>query len=959
MPVLKALPFSLELQWVGNLLVSFADQVNSALRIRNKLESCLVSGDGEAALLCLDEIDGTAGLSMMSLATRFAILQLSRGLDAQKEEYKRIRNLDVRKNVRFFSYWWSVRAEDSSSWTNFSKYFERRLREWDLAPELKAYIAFHVLRDLPASGEEVLLLVSSYRGSIIDIYEILLALTRTALIEGRPSSEELVGCCASLVGCIEDPRLSALLFLNGDLTYAARLQPAATLQRDAKLTGTVAPEEAPSNVVELLIAGMPGAKPAARGSLPERLAYATGEIAAPGSFGKGVAELRKLGAMFDHLPLGDVLRLMASGPRRTDRVDRSTAWELFGSSIQIQPESLAWVTDEQLRAFDEYIPGGLPSTPSWKWIQALIGHLPPADLETAFSSRARAELKLLHATSRRDAAQTLAAVSELDAAVGEATELALQAEIRADLSLNGLESALRICVDRLLARPELAAWMPLSMLAEQIEACSPPASNIDVPILLDYASKAGSTRFASARTYAAEDLLTARGALQPSDLASSIPPAIATDRDRYFFGQVCKPTNLKTSTLFGSERELETDRIAVCRWLTEADPVGAERFEEEARELVRSRHIRLGIQALQGSKLSIDAPGLRRWAERAVAEDFKRYMDLLEQGVFTLDDNFRNSVYAVLKSGSEAQEPLSIPDNEAASLFASVSTTLLREFALHPEHGLDAYLSLRIRHGTLSGHLRGPVEREHLITRKDPNGHYLKNDYWSQRLAEELDYDQVKIIDGSLQALSQHFDEIVADMTQDLIQVRREDKPRGLIITDPSNVTLALMIFDTLPDQKFDDFFSYCENMFWVLVGASAPQIAAALANVTAQVRVLFERAEERIREVAGDGAGPLKDAVLRARASVTNAIEDIRGWLAPPTTPASLLLSIEELIRVSLAVICGFYRDFAPKVEFDLAPLLNYKSPVRLFSDIFASSLFCMGSHDRPLLDQRPLPTS
>jgi len=53
----------------------------------------------------------------------------------------------------------------------------------------------------------------------------------------------------------------------------------------------------------------------------------------------------------------------------------------------------------------------------------------------------------------------------------------------------------------------------------------------------------------------------------------------------------------------------------------------------------------------------------------------------------------------------------------------------MHEFALHPEHGLDAYLSLRIRHGTLSGHLRGPVEREHLVIRRDAAGRYRPSDY--------------------------------------------------------------------------------------------------------------------------------------------------------------------------------------------------------------------------------------
>lgn len=936
LPILDALPLEQELRWTTELLPSFADQVNAGISAREAVEFHLMRGEGDEALLALDAMEQAVGLSFLSLSTRLATLQISRGLDAQKEEYSRIRLKDAHQNVKFFCFWWSVRAEDSSSWANFRKDFERRLGVWDAGPELRAFIAFHILRDLPIAGEEQNLLSSSLLGSAIDLYEALLSLTKTAVIESRSTARALVAACAKLARDIRDPRLDALLFLYGRAEHAANLCPAETMLRDAKLSGVANPAHLPTNIFELLVAGQSDARAASRGSLPERLTYIAEEIGSPGALERGAAELRKLGAMFDHLTLGRMLGLMASNPRPTDRIAPAVAQDLFLTSPIVQPEALSALDFEQTSALDSLMPGGIPSTPAWQWFKVLAGRIPLDDAQSNFSPRARAELMVLDAVSREDDLETLRAVAELNSIVGEPTELALQAETRAHLNLNGLESTLSISVDRLLDQPKLAAWMPLPMLAEQIELQLPGPENIDLPIILDFAAKAGEARYASSRTYATEDLLTARGALHPSDLISSIPPDRATSRERYFAADVCTPANLRTSTMFGSERELESDRINVCQWLIEADPTGRERFEEEARELVRSRHIKLGVQALQGSKLSIDRTGLRRWADRTVAEDFERYIDLLEQGVFKQDDSFRLSVYSALELGLEAQQSLTIPDNEAASLFAGLTTALIREFGLHPEHGLDAYLSLRIRHGTLSGHLRGPVEQEHLITRRDLSGHYLENGYWTERLAEELSNEQLELINDCLQALSRRFDDIIVELTQNLLQVRREDKPKGLIGIDPSTITLAIMIAETRPGLTFDDFFTRCEDMFWVLVDASSTQISAAIAEVIDQMVELFERTEDRIREIAGDEAGPLKDAILRARASVTGAIEDIKGWLAPPTTSASLVLSVEELIRVSLAVICGFYRDFAPKVEFELEPLPSLSGVVRLFSDIF-----------------------
>jgi len=187
-----------------------------------------------------------------------------------------------------------------------------------------------------------------------------------------------------------------------------------------------------------------------------------------------------------------------------------------------------------------------------------------------------------------------------------------------------------------------------------------------------------------------------------------------------------------------------------------------------------------------------------------------------------------------------------------------------------------------------------------------------------------------------LQSLSRQLDELIAICTQDLIQVRREEKPQGLIVTEPSIPIIALMITEILPGLSFEDFFAQCEDIFWAIVAKSESQIAARLTEMKVRAEVIFQSTDDVVRNVAEEGAGSLKDALLRARASVLAAVDVVGQWLAPPTTPASLILSIEDLIHVSLAVIRGFYRDFEPKLTFKLDDLPQLPGAVRLFSDIF-----------------------
>lgn len=936
LPVLEPLALDAELRWIVQLFRSFADLINRSLALRGEVESRLIAGDGEDALSCLDQMETEVGPSLCVVATRLAALQITRGLEAQKDEYNRIRNLSVQPNTKFFAYWWSVRAEERSSWQNFERDFDKRLRAWEIPEGLRAFVAFHILGRIPADGDEQLLLSSSITGTALDLYEAFVATATEAVVEGRTTRAAFVAACSEVGGFIEDGRLQKLLFLSGDTGVANSFAPAPTAIRDAAFAPTKGSMAARISDVGELFHVEDGSQTSARGNLPERIAHAEEQTQTAGSLEQGLAELRKLAAMFDHLPLGKFIRARTSVHRSTDMLETQSAKRLFAVTEPMEPESLSALSSDQLNALQNQMSGGIPTGPYWLWNRALAGQLRLDQIGHNISAVAIARLQLIEALRGTNSEDVLAAASELNHVIGEVSELSIRAEIEATESLHGIEAALAKTVDYLLSRSELATWMPLQWLASEAQSGSVVPTNIDVALILDFAAKFADPKLGPPRTYAAEDYLISRSVSAPSDLCETIPPEQASPRECYFLGEVCVPASLRTSTIFENERELENDRIATCRWLIQADPKHAERFEEEARELARSRHISLGIQALQGSKLSIDREALLRWAERNVAEDFQRYMDLLEKGIFVPDEKFRNSVYAALEGGTEAPTVLEIPDNEAAALFARMTGRLLREFALHPEHGLDAYMSLRIRHGTLSGHLRGPVEREHLVTRTDRSGRYLPNDYWMERLGDELDYEALELVSDTLEALSRSLDQLITRLTQDLIQIRREEKPNGMIKVDPSQTVLALMIAETLPGQSFEDFFVKSEDTFWSLVQVNEEQIQQSLGEMKTETGRLFDRTEEGIRAIAGEGAGALKDALLRARASALAGIDQIGEWLAPPTTPASLLLSVEELIRVSLAVISGFYQDFAPDVQFELGELPALSGVVRLFSDIF-----------------------
>jgi hypothetical protein len=71
------------------------------------------------------------------------------------------------------------------------------------------------------------------------------------------------------------------------------------------------------------------------------------------------------------------------------------------------------------------------------------------------------------------------------------------------------------------------------------------------------------------------------------------------------------------------------------------------------------------------------------------------------------------------KSVGYAANRVPHPYHSCIIIYALAETrNQLQEFLTNPDHGLDCYLSMRIRHGTLAGQLRTPLEVEHLITQR-------------------------------------------------------------------------------------------------------------------------------------------------------------------------------------------------------------------------------------------------
>lgn len=933
---LKPLALDKELIWAREIILQHRAPIKAQLEIKSQIEAALVGDDFDQVIELLDKLEATQGFSLFSVCMRIATLQLFEGLEAQKDFLQFVRSQRTSENLPFFGYWWSVRCEESSSRANFERDFGSRLKRWSIQESFRSHIAFEVLRQLPPEGEEAALICGSYLASAFDVYEAVIALAETAYIEQRPTFDDFLPLLRVLNGAFSDTRITKLLYLAGQKQPLDSLASPSLDWRNALVAGGAnLPASLPSSLEEIRAAALLGKTFDDDRPFAQRLTEAFGSRLLPEQTARGQAALSKLGAMFDHLSTGHWLSAYAVDPHLLDNeMSNSSALRRFVNTPALEPEILERLSPVQREQLQKLFPPVIDN-PYLEWIERLVGKTNGTG-SNLLNRKAELQLDLLAAIADERFEDLLRLAAEFTEISGGHSHLSLNALLQGEIGLRGVGAAATFVVDRLLENSKLAGWLSIEDVASRALAEEVSAASIDIPILLHFASHEQADPFASERTYAVEDYLAAQGALRPTDLTSRLARSAASAKELFFFRECCAVSAMRVSTLFQNETELEEERIALCQWLIQDKSDQAEVLEEEARELVRGKLVRQGLRELEGSKLSIDSAGLRQWASRVLREDYNRYIDLLESGVFVVDEEFKQAVLDAIGSERPDQSNLKIPDNESAELLGSIVTRAIREFALHSEHGLDAYLSLRIRHGTISGHLRGPIEELNIITRRRADMSYLPNEYWIERLGGALPQELIRHVDAQLGQLSQEYDELIERLTKELIQVRTADKPNGLISVEVNSALMAAILAETNPSVSFDDFMVRCEDIFWVIVSSGSGLVRTAIESIENDIHAMFDGAEVRVRDLGSEATAPLRDALLRGKGIALSQLEKIQEWLQPPTTQGSIGLDIDALVNVSLSVLQGFYNTFQPTIELRSDSKMQLQGAVRWFSDVF-----------------------
>lgn len=895
-----------DLRWSAEVIALFAGEVASFLGLKRRFDGAYIRGDVDQCIDALDAIENAHGLSLWLIARRALMLRRS-GASAQGEYTTSLLASGHTEGITsYLTYLIGYRSDPNVSPAAFERTLDRLRSASEMPETLRAFLLHHLDGSPPASATECAgILEVGETAPLVDRYEALIAVLQH-LAASKPD-DGLLQAAASvtarqLAETVPDARLELLRdVLAGEAGHTEAAARVRTEEADAYTRGDYQAAHAllleklgsdPDQVQLLpLLARTRRRTGASLHSLPPFIENLVAEMAKAYAFDEGsdsaVSTLVREATAGTHSQLSACIRaLLASRkadlaiPTPEDRYDALNARELtplqlrnlpvrdvrslMATARAARPESLAVQLQAAVAEF------GRQELPK------VLAEALPSDRGALYAARALRQLN-----RHKEAIAQLVGIA--DGGQEPANYDAMRELFGAYVALDDIDEALRVVARAQLANPALHPIFQLEPLLDRIEhrADGPPYGQISLSICYHIYNRHHSDSRLSAQADAAEEYALAGDASLPSQVP--VPTGVDEPLFPLYLDQVCSAPVLDKFMAIDSVNDVELERLEICRKLVEIDPVKRQQYLEEIREITRRRVVRERFEQVERTKIYVDTDGVKRQAEKAIREAYQRFLAALADPThgdeaIEMMRQIKGIIAGAQADGVKIHFP-DLPTNERDQLFDDIVRELMRMLISSQEYGLEAYLSTRVRHGTMGNQLRSAFETNALLTQKD-DGRYVADYTWSNQL-DLTDMHAWSWLAQRLADFSEQIDSTIEELVRERVQVRSEAFPDGLFVFTTYNYDTLQMQSEITADTPFDVFVDKVMNRFWSVLDDSLEVVRAHMNNkFLGRVLELTDELQVDVnRELAGANISALSDAIASARTQMAVNVANVANW--------------------------------------------------------------------------------
>ncbi|MFS2160437.1 hypothetical protein ACCD10_24255 [Pseudomonas sp. Pseusp122] len=920
-PILNESSFLCEMAWARALIKNNASHIKEFLELSSELEMNFWAGELGACESLLVKIEGKFGVSLWLLEVKMAILQASQGLEAQKKYLSDVKR-DAIQGVKYYAWNFSFRNEDAVTPLRYLNHINNTSLELAQSGQSSSILYKSLPTQITSDLEFRDILRYESNSSVIDLYSTFIELG---------------------IDCATSPAFGSA---QSKSKFSAALREILPLTNHERLINLLKPEEAAlgaenSNWNYLIELFLNGKWQECLNLINTDMLFSTSpqtiSIEADCRIFLNSVSVVEANPKLRAKMLNALIDMKLNG----NAAEKSINY-LFKLRFNFRRFDFSSIIGKWLD--DVLLPWKVNSnrlvvkTFSKKLPFDLFSYCPVDGWNKYFSL----QVILNSLSENQDWIGVIKETADWDLLdCFQTKKVAILYRQRALLEQKNYLEGVREAVALLIETPSLITHIPVADYVKALDQNlrKELAAEISIPILLHFASKKISKSHERISAFAYEDFLLSRKYRKPSDLASTLG-AYRKASLIYYLKYICIADTMKISRVFKSSIDLQNERLLVCRMLIEIDHENKESYETEVREITRAQTIFEGVRHVEKSKISIDVSGLQRWADTHFKEDFNRLKSLLfiESESAKFDKTSEDNKLIGFISSTSKKDEFFFPDNETRFSLIQLYWSLLVAFLYNSEYGLDCYLSMRIRHGVLSGQLRGALESHRVITKRSVDGKtYLSNKYWIKVLSEQK-FECVDEVDKLLANFSKELDDLIHHLVNDKIQIASVEKPEGWFrktFTTNDLVVLQKIVRDQ--DMTFADFFEASTHVFWHGVDICLKEINEHLeADVKKRVTEIFERLNSSIVNLRPDDAPlPLIRAVTEAKTSYFQSLNVVKEWFSLPSPYEPPMFTFEQLVRVGLECVKKIKPSFDPEIVITGGDV-NILSMLTYFSDIF-----------------------
>ncbi|WP_267087134.1 hypothetical protein [Xanthomonas sacchari] len=864
---MPALPLEEEVLWNVARIKASASEINDILKLARSVEECVWKGNCRRAFALMDEIAGRFGESLWLIEKRIFLHQFDGGLRAQKAYVAKVKSILRGGVAPFLAHHISVRNEPSTSVSRFVSDVKVRC-ERIKDKELGAYLEHRLARQWPSDEDSISnILRVEQNNATIDVYETFLSFV-LAVRAGAVAAAFDIEKYAGVLSDIEDSRLSLEL---GGADFGAGKEMALDFckGRYAQVVGANANAKYPSLEGVLLTALCraqyePIAKYEGRrhNSLASIIVSRLSEGLKGGAASSlAIADLEKTALNYHDSGLVDAISRVASVHIFDDLSVRS----VFSA---IPPNLRSGHFFDQLST-----DGDIVST-----LTRVLGPLASgkdgvlgADMAMVFAA-CEAEsggdggdvmLNLLPLlTDKRDVYSNLAYSMGIEIA-------SKKRDVKVFLTLLA-EAIVRFGAIILSPRAEGFAsnlrWQDVKSVAQDIR----------VAIASHYLLRNGvGKNWGSNLRFSIDAFLDGQGVKLPSEVDRV---RNGTELVTYFWRIVCEQKIVDMIRSVHGVRALRMEMRAIYSELRSVDPGNIEFYDSEIVLITHSLMIEEGRKIVDQSRIYVDEAAIREGLKKDLAEPFSRYRALAPATANDsreFDDALRRAAKGNANSGD-----LTFPTSEADQLLIDMIGQSCSRFLLDPVHGLDSYLSKRIRHGSIVGHLRGAIE-QHRVIYQSRGDIYTAPAGWLDEFANIDDTDQRDIV-SAMADFSRSVDAELIYTKNNVVQIRSADKQHGLLGVNLSPADYHTIRSVVRVDLSYEGFLTSMFATFWGLLNPSLDVVKRHLRERTAlSLSAEFSKARSSVgaKRIKYPQLTQLLTGLEQAGRDVLAELESVSQW--------------------------------------------------------------------------------